>query len=216
MPMLASPMKRVRNEVKWKLALEEILSLEPEVLLRSVGLPICDPTEIEANLGVLIEFFDFIHVAVTDELNRGSSVEEAVARIKLPATLEASGYLEERYGALEFAVRGLYHRYSGWFDQNGSHIRPAPRRETARSFIEVMGGEEVVLARARNLAAEGAFQLALEYLDLLIDADGSKAAHLEKSRVLLELSNAPGQNQIVTNMYRRLAAMEREKAQAAE
>jgi glyoxylase-like metal-dependent hydrolase (beta-lactamase superfamily II) len=127
MPMLASPMKRVRNEVKWKLALEEVLSLEPEVLLRSVGPPICDPIKIEANLGVLIEFFDFIHIAVTDELNRGSSVEEAVSRIKLPATLETSGYLEERYGTLEFAVRGLYHRYSGWFDQNGSHIRPAPR-----------------------------------------------------------------------------------------
>lgn len=216
MPMLASPMKRVRDEVKWKLALQEILSLEPEVLLRSVGPPICDPTEIEANLDVLIKFFDFIHVAVTDELNRGASVEEAVARIKLPATLEASGYLEERYGTLEFAIRGLYHRYSGWFDQNGSHIRPAPRRDTARSFKEAMGGEEAVLARARSIAAGGDVQLALEYLDLLIDANGSKAARLEKSRMLLELSDAPGQNQIITNMYRRLATMEREKAQAPE
>ena len=42
MPMVASPMKRVRDEVKWKKGLELIKGLKPEVLIQSVQQPFCD------------------------------------------------------------------------------------------------------------------------------------------------------------------------------
>ena len=61
MPLVASPMKRVRNEVKWRKALEFIKELNPEVMIQSVQQPLCDQAQIASKLDVFIDFFNFLH-----------------------------------------------------------------------------------------------------------------------------------------------------------
>ncbi|MCP4656287.1 MAG: MBL fold metallo-hydrolase [bacterium] len=211
MPMVASPMKPVRNEVKWRQALAFIQSLSPEIMLHSTGIH-CDPETVSQHLDTTQAFLAFLHDAVTRELDAGSSVEEALDNVRLPSDLAASPYLRQGYGSLEYAVRGLYHRYLGWFDRNATHLRPAPRALRARSFLEAMGGTDRVLAKAERLAAQGDYPLALEYLDLLIDAGPDRRAHLLKATVLDALAEIKTPNRLLRNMYRRLAIIERRKA----
>jgi len=75
-----------------------------------------------------------------------------------------------------------------------------------------MGGADNVLARAQRLHADKSYQLALEYLDLLL-ALGEKArdAHLLKSEILTAMSELYD-HPITHNMLRRLAQMEKEAA----
>jgi alkyl sulfatase BDS1-like metallo-beta-lactamase superfamily hydrolase len=162
-------------------------------------------------LDVFIDFFNFLHDSVAREMNAGSSLEETLNNIQLPLHLKNTNLLQEKYGNLQFNVRGLYQRYSGWFDQNGTHLNPAPAKITAKSFIDAMGGVPVVLEKARVLTKEGNVKLALEYLDLVIDAGTQlKEAHQLKGEVLMEMSKQYN-HRMTTNMYRRLGKMELEK-----
>ena len=212
MPLVASPMKRVRNEVKWKNGLEFIKSLKPEILIQSVQPPFCDQTLIVKKLDSMIDYFDFLHESIAREMNNNSSLEETLHSIKLPADMKTNPLLQERYGSLQFNLRGLYHRYSGWFDQNGTHLNPISSKERAQSFIEDMGGDKKVLQQSQELEQNKNYKLALEYLDLLISAETKlKDAHQAKSEILMEMSKHY-KHPITINIYKRLANMERNKA----
>ncbi len=213
MPLVGSPMKRARDEMKWKDALELMKRLDPDVLIASVGPPICDKRMIHAVLDVRIEYLRFLHDAVAQQMNAGSSLEETIANTALPPHLATHPLLKEEYGNHVFNVRALYHRYSGWFDQDGTHLDPAPAAERARRFIADMGGPKAVLDRAFALADGEQPELALEYADLLIDAGGNAAAHRLKSDLLLRLGKRHTDHHMTASMYKKLAAIEYERAE---
>ncbi|HUT78419.1 MAG TPA: alkyl sulfatase dimerization domain-containing protein [Polyangia bacterium] len=214
MPLLGSPMKRARDEVKWKDALELMKRLDPDVLIASVGPPICDRRMIRAVLDTRIEYLRFLHDAVVREMNAGSSLEQTLADTALPPHLAENPLLREEYGNHVFNVRALYHRYSGWFDQDGTHLDPAPAAERARRFVADMGGRKTVLDRAFALADGDEPQPALEYVDLLIEAGGNAAAHRLKSDLLLRLGKAHASHRMTASMYGKLAAIEYQRAEA--
>ncbi|MCP4599668.1 MAG: MBL fold metallo-hydrolase [Proteobacteria bacterium] len=210
-PMVASPRKRVRNEVKWIKALEFIKSLEPKIMISAIDKPLCDKNKINMRLDTQIAYLGFLHKSVMRELNIGSSVEEAVQNIQLPAHAKSARILRENYSSIKFNVRGLYHKYTGWFDENGSHLNPAPAKERAANFISDMGGGAEVLKKADNLNKEQNQKLALEYLDLLIDADDhTDEAHKLKSIILMAMSDESS-HFTSKRMYRRLSKIESAK-----
>lgn len=208
MPMLGSPMKRVRDDVKWRKAIDLVRGLEPLVLIDSVSPPLCSKKKIDERMDALAEFLDFIHESIARELNMGSTVEQALSHISLPPHLAQSPYLKENYGTLTFDVRGLHQRYSGWFDQNGTSLNPVPSAERAASFIRSMGGGARVVETAKKLMRSGNGRLALEYLDLLIAAsDRAKEAHALKSEILFSLVPTTS-HRMTARMYDRLGRVE--------
>ncbi len=208
-PMVASPMKPVRDELKWRRALERIKALRPRVLINSARLPVCGQERVARLLDRQIAFLAFLHEAVNRQLNARRTVEEAVQAIRLPQELAD---LPETYGTLAYAVRGLYHRYQGWFDRNGTHLEPAPRQELTRDFVEAMGGPQRVLARAAALIAERRYAVALEYLDLLIDGHGHKDALRLKGEALRSLAHRT--HGMTQSMYLRLSRVALDQAAA--
>lgn len=214
MPLLGSPMKRARDEVKWKDALLLMKRLDPDVLIASVGPPICDKRMIDAIFETRIEYLDFLHDAVAAGMNAGSSLEQTIAATALPPRLATNPLLKEEYGSHEFNVRALYHRYSGWFDRDGSHLHPAPAAERASRFVADMGGPKAVLDRAFALADGDEPELALPYADLLIAEGGHAAAHRLKSDLLLRLAASHRDHHMTASMYQKLAAIEFERAEA--
>jgi glyoxylase-like metal-dependent hydrolase (beta-lactamase superfamily II) len=211
-PLIGSPMKIVRDDVKWRMALEKIKSLRPEVLISSVGPPMCEPQQIDAKLDATIEYFNFLNDAVSRELNNGSTLEQALANIRMPEDLARNPWLGvEKYGNLNFNVKGMFSRYSGWFDRNGTSLDRAPAAHKASAFVADMGGRNKVLARILALEKAQKRALALEYVDLLLDLDrGDKEAHEVKGRLLLALGAEHIDNPLMFKMYNRLAIMEDE------
>jgi len=209
-PLIGSPMKIVRDDVRWRMALEKIESFEPEVLIGAVGPPMCETRGIDAKLDATIGYFDFLNDAIARELNAGSTLEQALANIRVPEELAHDpGLGFEKYGNLNFNVKGLFSRYGGWFDRNGSSLDRAASADKARSFVADMGGRDKVYARVETLEREHEPQLALEYVDLLIALDGADAqAHEAKGRLLNLLAVEHRDNPLMSNMYRRLAKEE--------
>lgn len=214
LPLVASPMKRVRDEVKWKEAMELLKKLDPDVVIASVGGPICKKKAIHAVLDSTIEYLTFLHDSVVREMNAGSSLEETLENTAMPPEMANSRLLREVYGSHRFNVEGLYHRYSGWFDQNGTHLRPAPTERRGRAFVETMGGGAKILDRAYALKDEDDLPLALEYCEVLIDAGGEEesAARRLKSELLFRMAGRQTHH-MTASMYEKLGAVEYQNAQ---
>lgn len=211
-PMIASPMKRVRDDVKWKKALEFIKALDPQILITSILPPIENKRLIDEWLDSYIAYLDFVHKAVIDAINRGVPVENLIAQTGLPDTLVDNPFIQDHYGTLEFNLRGLHQHYSGWFDQNGTNLKPVLPREKAVAFVRDMGGAAKVLARARQLQEKKEHRLALEYLDLLLTVgEKTSEAHQAKSESLAAMSELYD-HPITRNMFHRLSQMEKKQA----
>lgn len=208
-PMIASPMKPVREPLRWKEGLDRIAALDPLVMTNAVDPPICDRDEIQRQLGLNSAILQFVHDRVVEALSEGVPVEALVRTTELPPELAD---VWQRYGSLEFALRGVYDLYQGSYELDGSTLEPLLRGEIAESFVRSMGGRAAVEAKIAHHVAQGQRVLALQYVDLLLDAGVGAEAHATKSRLLGALANVPSENRIVGNMYRSLAREEYRRA----
>jgi uncharacterized sulfatase len=57
-----------------------------------------------------------------------------------------------------WSVRAIYAEYAGWFDGNPAKLFPLPERERSARIIELAGGREQVLSRARRALGDNEFQ----------------------------------------------------------
>ena len=121
-------------------------------------------------------------------MRKGERPDEVVQHVKLPPALADSPYLQEFYGTVAWSVRAVYAEYAGWFDGNPTRLFPLPERDRAVRVIELAGGREQVLARARRALADKEFQWAAELTDyVLATEDGNGEAKRLKAAALGEL-----------------------------
>jgi alkyl sulfatase BDS1-like metallo-beta-lactamase superfamily hydrolase len=113
----------------------------------------------------------WLHDAVLDRLNRGRWPDEIVDEmIQLPPDLAAKPYLRPLYGCPEFVIRDVLRAYAGWWGGDPADLMPVPRKTVAQDILQLMEREAVV-ARARELAAQGEHRRALHLAMLLEHAD---------------------------------------------
>jgi len=115
-----------------------------------------------------------------------------------------SPYLQEYYGSVARTVRGIYADYVGWFDGNPTNIFPLAHVEQAAKMIDMAGGIDAILARARHAVEGGEFQWAAELTDYVLTVDAANtAARQIKATALTELGerqvNATARNYYLTS-----------------
>lgn len=159
-PNAGNPQKAQRYPLEWAAALREIQRLGAEVLLPGHGVPIVGADRIDLALGETAELLEVLCEQTITLMNSGARLDEVLAGIKVPEHLLARPYLKPAYDEPEFVVRNLWRLYGGWYDQNPAHLKPAPEVEIAAELAQLVGGVDVLAARARALLAEGNPRLA--------------------------------------------------------
>jgi alkyl sulfatase BDS1-like metallo-beta-lactamase superfamily hydrolase len=104
-----------------------------------------------------------------ESMNKGLTPDELVQVLKLPPHL--AGYkpwMQEFFGTVRQAVRGIYQGYLGWFEGDPVALAQLPRSESARREVELMGGRDRVLAAADKAFEDGDSQWAAELATRLI------------------------------------------------
>jgi len=96
-------------------------------------------------------------------------------------------------GTVAWSVRAIYAEYAGWFDGNPAKLFPLPERDRAARVIDLAGGRDQVLSRARRALADKDFQWAAELTDYVLATD---EGHVEAKRLKAAALGELGERQI--------------------
>lgn len=96
------------------------------------------------------DMYKYMHDQSVRMMNQGLVGSEIAEEIQFPP--EINEYWADRgyYGTLKHNSRAVYQRYMGWYDGNPSDLDDLPPQESAKKYVEYMGGEEAILEKAKN------------------------------------------------------------------
>ena len=201
-PMLSNPMRPDRPVLEWAESLERMRALQARHLIPSHGTPISGAEEIDLTLANYGKAIRHIHDETVNLINSGLGLEEILHRVRLPKYLAELPYLQEHYGKVDWAIRGIFRQYTGWYSFDPKELKPSPRAILDNALIEACGGVEALIARARKALADDQPQLALELVDIVIAArPGSRRAHSVRVKALSRLI-AAATNGVERNIYK--------------
>ena len=159
-PNCGNPQKTQRFCLEWAQALQEMASLDAEVLLPGHGTPIFGAARVRQALTETATYLASIHDQTLAFMNQGLPLDTIVQQVRPPAELRDRPYLQPVYDEPEFMVRNIWRLYGGWYDGIPSHLKPAPEAEQARVIAELAGGADKLGARALVALQAGDSRLA--------------------------------------------------------
>ena len=170
-PNIGNPWKPTRFALDWAKTLEEVKAINPEYVFCSGASIMYKGEEAREALEANIEVIRNLHDQVVKYINEGIHITEMIHKVKIPDHLKNNPYLAPAYSRPEFFTFNVYRWYHGYFDNNPAHLLPRPEKEVMGELLNLIGDSEKILKRAQDLLDQNQAQLALEILDVLIQAD---------------------------------------------
>ncbi len=171
-PNVGTPLRTLRDTVRWAETLERLADLEPAIVIREFGPAIEPAEEAQRILRATAEALRWLRAAVVARMNRGMNVTEILHDLEYPPALFDQPWMAPVYGCPDYIVREIYRFENGWWDRNPTSLHPASQDAAASAIVSALADRPAVLGRARELAAQGQHQLALHVIDLLALAPG--------------------------------------------
>ncbi|APG89262.1 alkyl sulfatase (plasmid) [Sinorhizobium americanum CCGM7] len=188
---------------KWVASLDKLIALNAEHVVPGHMSTLAGVEEVKDALTAYRDGIKFVYDKTMEGISKGKTPDELVQEVKLPARLAQHPYLQEYYGTVAWAVRGIYSQNAGWFGGNPTHIFPLTDRERAEKVVALAGGKEKMLEGAEASLSAGEFQWAAEQADyiLVMEPQNSEATKA-KVRALRGLGqrqmNATARNYYLT------------------
>lgn len=165
--------------------------------------PILGANDVKQVLNDYRDAVPFIHDKTVEGMNKGMTPDELVEYVQLPENLASKDYLQPYYGHPEWGVRSVFNGYLGWFDGNPSNLfRLSPKSEAER-LAKLAGGQDKLLAAAKDAVAADDNQWAAQLADhlLAINKDNSEAKQLKVdalTNLARDMVNATARNYYLT------------------
>ncbi|MBB3086301.1 alkyl/aryl-sulfatase [Geodermatophilus sabuli] len=172
----------VRDPHAWAGYLTEAIDLfgaELEVVFASHHWPTWGSERAVEFLALQRDLYAYLHDQTLRMLNQGLTGAEIAEAMVLPPALERAWCARGYYGSVSHNVKAIYQRYMGWYDGNPAHLWPHPPAEAGRRYVELMGGADTVVAKARDSFDAGDFRWAAEVLNHVVFADPDHQAARE-------------------------------------
>ena len=174
-----------RSFQSWYKSLEKMMSLEPEILVPSHGVPIVGKEEIQKVLSNYRDAVKYVHDQTHSLLNAGYTPVEAAQLVKLPDSLRNNEYLFELYGNVEWSARNLFNGNYGWFDGNPTNLFPFTEKELGKRIGSLIS-ENTLQEELESSIVNKDYQWTLYLADMLeakngesIDVNNAKAVALK-------------------------------------
>lgn len=108
--------------------------------------------------------------------NHGHTPVEIAEMLEFPDSIDHHWGLRGYYGTLNHNVKATYVKYLGWFDGNPAHLHPLPPEDSAKLYVEYMGGAEEVLEKAKQAFDKGEYRWVAEVVNHVVFADPTNEA----------------------------------------
>jgi len=192
-----------RDTLLWVGALDKMLSLAPEILVPQHTRPVEGQETIKEIVTAYRDAIQYVHDQTVRHMNKGLSGLEISQIVKLPPHLINHPYLIEYYGTVEWSVKAVYHGYIGWFSGRPQDLHPLGISEEARLMVDLAGGKEQIIRKAKDAVDSGNYQWGLKLTDTLVDtAQATDEVKDLRGQCLRKLAlkevSAPGMNWYMT------------------
>ena len=158
---------KVRDALRWSNSIDEALQNigDAEVYFGQHHWPVWGHERIVDFLKKHRDLYRYIHDQTVRLANAGMTPGEIAEQIKLPKSLDI--FLSGRgyYGSLRHNARAVYQYYVGWFDGNPANLDPLPPGDTAKRYVELIGGVDKTVAAAQVAFDKGDYRWAAELLN---------------------------------------------------
>ncbi|MEI6666862.1 MAG: alkyl sulfatase dimerization domain-containing protein [Acidobacteriota bacterium] len=158
---------KVRDALRWAEYLQQALDQlgDAEIYVGQHQWPIWGHVRIVTFVTTQRDVYKYTHDQTVRLINAGYTPREIAERVKLPRSLASSLGARGYYGDLRHNVKAVYQFYLGAYDGNPANLDPLPPQDSARRYLELMGGADKVVAAAQVAFDKGDYRWAAELLN---------------------------------------------------
>jgi alkyl sulfatase BDS1-like metallo-beta-lactamase superfamily hydrolase len=194
----------VRDPRAWARYLDQTIDLfgeSSDVLFSGHHWPCWGSKRIVEYLEKQRDLYTYLHDQTLRLLNRGHTGPEIAELIELPPSLASEWHCREYYGSISHNTKAIYQRYMGWFDGNPAHLWEHPPVEQARRYVELIGGAEAALEKARESFEEGDYRWVAEIVNRVVFAEPENREARELQADALEQLGYGAENATWRNFF---------------
>ena len=163
---------KVRDSLRWANYLDQALeqTANTDVFFATHNWPIWGRERIAEFITKHRDVYKYTHDQTVRLINAGYTPREIANMIKFPKSLET--YLPSRgyYGDLRHNVKAVYQFYMGFYDGNPANLNPLPPEESAKRYLELVGGADKAIIAAQVAFDKGDYRWAAELLNHVVFA----------------------------------------------
>lgn len=180
-------------------SLDTVRKLGAELLITGHGEPVRGKEQIQHDLDKLYDAVKYLRDETIAGMNAGKDVHTLMREITLPEHLQ----LGEFHGKVNWAVKSIWHEFSGWFMYDSTtSLYGVPRDSVHADLCELAGGAHALTTRAAQKLKQGLTLEALHLLDIALDAEPEYREGLEvKKAALNTLLEASGGSNLSEVMW---------------
>jgi alkyl sulfatase BDS1-like metallo-beta-lactamase superfamily hydrolase len=179
----------VRDARMWSRYLAEAIELfagKADVAIASHHWPTWGGEAIVEFLTAQRDLYAYLHDQTLRLLNKGHVGSEIAELVELPPGPGKAWHTHGYYGSASHNIKAIYQRYLGWYDGNPAHLWQHPPEATAARYVEVIGGVNATVAKAKQYLDNGDLRFAAELASHAVFAAPEDSAARELLASVLE------------------------------
>lgn len=170
---------KIREPLPWSKYLNEALKMwgnDVQVMYAMHHWPVWGNKEVREQLSSQRDMYRYINDETLRLANKGYTMTEIAEQVKLPKGIAERFSNRGYYGSLNHNVKATYVLYLGWFIGNPATLWELPPEEEAKRYVDMMGGADAVLSKAKTYYDKGDFRWVAEVVNHVVFADPSNQA----------------------------------------
>ena len=158
---------KVRDSLRWASYMQQALDDlgDTEIYFGQHNWPIWGHDRIVEFITKHRDVYKYTHDQTVRLINAGLTPREIADKVKLPPSLQAHFGARGYYGDMRHNVKAVYQFYLGAYDGNPANLDPLPPQESAKRYVELIGGADKVVAAAQAAFDKGEYRWAAELLN---------------------------------------------------
>jgi alkyl sulfatase BDS1-like metallo-beta-lactamase superfamily hydrolase len=168
----------VRDALAWSKGINEALyrfGVDADVLFASHSWPRWGNEHIREVMRAQRDAYANLNNQVLHLANQGVTINEIHNEYVVPKSLQDQWAARQYHGSEFHNSRAVLNRYLGYWDGNPATLAPLSPADSAPLYVEMMGGAEPILEKARALFDSGDYQYAMEIVNKLVYAEPDNA-----------------------------------------
>ncbi len=163
----------IRDAMGWSKFINKVIhgyAQKSEVMFASHSWPRWGNKYIIKVLEKQRDIYGYLHDKTLNLANKGVTINEIHNEFTVPEELAHEWYNRGYHGSYSHNARGIINKYLGFYDMNPANLNKLSPQDSAKKYVEMMGGSDNILSKAKEAFSQGEYRWIAELVNHLIFA----------------------------------------------